>query len=59
MEYETLDGPDLDMLIQGTTMTREKPQARVTAPPKSDEKKNRRILDALEGLPGKLEPEKA
>ncbi len=59
MEYETLDSPDLDMLIQGTTMTREKPAARVTAPPKSDEKKNRRILDALEGLPGKLEPEKA
>jgi len=59
MEYETLDGPDLDMLIQGTTMTREKPAPRVVAPPKSDEKKNRRILDALEGLPGKLEPEKA
>jgi cell division protease FtsH len=59
MEYETLDSPDLDMLIQGTTMTREKPLPRVVAPPKSDEKKNRRILDALEGLPGKLEPEKA
>ncbi len=59
VEYETLDGADLDLLIQGTELTRQKPEKRVTAPPKQEEKKNRRILDALEGLPGKLEPEKA
>jgi len=51
MEYETLDAAELETLIQGGTITREKPAPRVTAPPKTEEKKNRRILDALDGLP--------
>ncbi len=60
VEYETLEAEDLNVLMQGGTITREKPQPRVVAPPKAEkEKKNKRqILDALEGLP-KLEPEKA
>jgi cell division protease FtsH len=57
MEYETIDAADLDMLIAGTPLTREKPAPRVTsAPPRDDKKKDKRILDALEGLPGKMEP---
>jgi cell division protease FtsH len=57
MEYETIDAADLDMLIAGTPLTREKPPPRVTsAPPRDDKKKDKRILDALEGLPGKMEP---
>ncbi len=55
VEYETLDAPDLEILVQGGTLTREKPAPRVVAPPK-EEKKNRRILDALDGLP---DPQKA
>ncbi|MFT3836000.1 MAG: ATP-dependent zinc metalloprotease FtsH [Myxococcaceae bacterium] len=56
MEYETLDASEIETLIQGGTITREKPAPRVTAPPKTEEKKNRRILDALDGLP---DPSKA
>jgi cell division protease FtsH len=58
IEYETIDAADLDMLIAGTPLTREKPPPRVTSnAPKADEKKkDKRILDALEGLPGKMEP---
>jgi len=57
MEYETIDGADLEMLIAGTPLTREKPPPRVTsAPPKDEKKKDKRILDALDGLPGKIEP---
>jgi cell division protease FtsH len=61
MEYETLDAIELDTLIQGGKITREKPPPRVVAPPKrEEEKKGRRILDALDGLPPKLpEPGKA
>ncbi len=57
IEYETIDAADLETLIQGNLMTREKPPPRVTAaPPKDEKKKDKRILDALEGLPGKMEP---
>ena len=58
VEYETLDAADLDLIMQGKTMTRERPVPRVVAAPPKEEKKPRRILDALEGLP-KMEPEKA
>ena len=42
----------------GNPLTREKPPPRVTSlPPSKDEKKkDKRILDALDGLPGKIEP---
>ncbi|MDP1824967.1 MAG: ATP-dependent zinc metalloprotease FtsH [Archangium sp.] len=58
MEYETIDAADLDMLIAGNPLTREKPPPRVTSapPPKDEKKKDKRILDALDGLPGKIEP---
>ena len=56
VEYETLDGPDLDVLIAGGALTREKPQPKVQPPPPKEKKEGRRILDALDGLP---EPEKA
>ena len=57
VEYETIDGADLDVLIQGGQLTREKPPPKVTpSAPKEEKKKDRRILDALEGLPGKMEP---
>ncbi|MBI3183031.1 MAG: ATP-dependent metallopeptidase FtsH/Yme1/Tma family protein [Myxococcales bacterium] len=58
VEYETLEAEDLNILVQGGTLTREKPQPRVNAPPKQEKKNKRQILDALEGLP-KMEPEKA
>lgn len=57
IEYETIDATDLETLIAGGQLTREKPPPRVTsAPPKDEKKKDKRILDALEGLPGKMEP---
>ena len=57
VEYETIDSAELDVLIKGGELTREKPAPRVTSgPPKEDKKKDRRILDSLEGLPGKMEP---
>jgi cell division protease FtsH len=57
MEYETIDAADLDTLIAGNPLTREKPPPRVTSsPPKDEKKKDKRILDALDGLPGKIEP---
>jgi len=57
IEYETIDAADLEVLIQGGPLTREKPPPRVTSsPPKDEKKKDKRILDALEGLPGKMEP---
>jgi cell division protease FtsH len=60
VEYETLDAEDVNILLQGGQLTRERPPPRVVAPPtKSTEKKDKRkILDALEGLPG-MEPNKA
>jgi cell division protease FtsH len=57
VEYETVDGPELDVLISGGQLSREKPPPRVQAPPKDEKKpKDKRILEALEGLPGKMEP---
>jgi cell division protease FtsH len=60
VEYETLDAEDVNILLQGGQLTRERPAPRVSAPPpKSTEKKDKRkILDALEGLPN-MEPNKA
>jgi len=54
--YETLDSSDLETLVSGALLTREKPPPKVQTPPKQEEKKGRRILDALDGLPT---PEKA
>ncbi|MEW6430402.1 MAG: ATP-dependent zinc metalloprotease FtsH [Myxococcota bacterium] len=56
IEYETIDAADLDVLLSGGSLTREKPPPRVVAPPKDEKKKDKRILDALDGLPGKMEP---
>ncbi|WNZ59051.1 ATP-dependent zinc metalloprotease FtsH [Myxococcus sp. MxC21-1] len=59
VEYETLDAEDVNILLQGGQLTRERPPPRVNAPPKATEKKDKRkILDALEGLPT-MEPKKA
>ncbi|HYV48196.1 MAG TPA: ATP-dependent zinc metalloprotease FtsH [Myxococcaceae bacterium] len=58
LEYETLEAEDVNVLVQGGTITRERPAPRVTAPPKQEKKDKRKILDALEGLP-KMEPNKA
>jgi cell division protease FtsH len=59
VEYETLDAEDVNILLQGGALTRERPPPRVNAPPKSTEKKDKRkILDALEAIP-KMEPNKA
>ncbi|NOK04843.1 MULTISPECIES: ATP-dependent zinc metalloprotease FtsH [unclassified Myxococcus] len=59
VEYETLDAEDVNILLQGGQLTRERPPPRVNAPPKATEKKDKRkILDALEGLPA-MEPKKA
>jgi cell division protease FtsH len=59
LEYETLEAEDVNILIQGGTITREKPASRLPPPPPKQEKKEKRkILDALEGL-GKMEPNKA
>jgi cell division protease FtsH len=66
VEYETLEADELNVLVQGGSLTRTKPTSRVTAPPKAKEKEKRKILDALEGLGreaagggGRMEPEKA
>jgi cell division protease FtsH len=60
VEYETLDAEDVNILLQGGSLNREKPAPRIVAPPsKPTEKKDKRkILDALEALP-KMEPNKA
>ncbi|NMO14403.1 ATP-dependent metallopeptidase FtsH/Yme1/Tma family protein [Pyxidicoccus fallax] len=59
VEYETLDAEDVNILLQGGQLTRERPAPRINAPPKATEKKDKRkILDALEGLPS-MEPKKA
>jgi cell division protease FtsH len=60
VEYETLDAEDVNILLQGGQLTRERPPPRVVSqPPKSTEKKDKRkILDALEGIPN-MEPNKA
>ncbi len=60
VEYETLDAEDVNILLQGGALTRERPPPRiVSSPPKPTEKKDKRkILDALEAIP-KMEPNKA
>ncbi|HEX4619943.1 MAG TPA: ATP-dependent zinc metalloprotease FtsH, partial [Myxococcaceae bacterium] len=58
LEYETLEAEDVSVIIQGGTITREKPASRLPPPPKQEKKEKRKILDALEGL-GKMEPNKA
>jgi len=59
LEYETLDAEDINILMQGGSLTRERPAPRVNLPPpKAEKKEKRKILDALEGLP-KMEPNKA
>jgi len=57
-EYETLDAEDVNVLIQGGTINRDRPAPRVVAPPQPLEKKEKRkILDALDGLGGPKLPE--
>jgi cell division protease FtsH len=58
IEYETLEADDVEVLVKGGTITRERPKPRVHAPPKLEKKDKRKILDALEPLPA-LEPNKA
>jgi len=59
LEYETLEAEDVNVVVQGGSITRDRPPPRITAPPKAEQKKEKRkILDALEGLP-KMEPNKA
>jgi cell division protease FtsH len=62
LEYETLDGEDINLLIAGKELSKPKPTPRTTSsPPKAEKKEKKKILDALEGL-GKLpetEPNKA
>jgi len=57
MEYETLEADDVEILVQGGTITRERPKPRVNAP-KPKEKEKRRILEGIQPLPA-LEPNKA
>jgi len=57
VEYETLDAEDLELLMKGEALTREKPPPRLTTPPSQEEKKNRNILDSIDGL--SMEPGKA
>ena len=58
IEYETLEADDVETLVKGGTITRDRPKPRVNAPPKLEKKDKRKILDALEPLPA-LEPNKA
>ncbi|HEY3451929.1 MAG TPA: ATP-dependent zinc metalloprotease FtsH [Myxococcales bacterium] len=64
LEYETLEGEDINVLIAGGELVKPKPTQRsnMAMPPKSAEKKEKKkILDALEGLgkPPTPEPNKA
>src|SRR5450631_2942849 len=58
IEYETLEADDVEALVKGGSITRDRPKPRVNAPPKLEKKDKRKILDALEPLPA-LEPNKA
>jgi len=58
MEYETLDAEDVEILVNGGTITRERPKPRVQTPPKAKEKEKRRILEGIQPMPA-LEPNKA
>ena len=60
IEYETIDSADIDILIAGGTITREKPAPRVRASlTKEPPKREPGILGALDGIPGKMEPKGA
>jgi cell division protease FtsH len=62
LEYETLEGEDLNVLISGAPLVKAKPVPRVTSmPSKVEKKEKKKILDALEGLgkPPTPEPGKA
>jgi len=58
MEYETLEAEDVEILVNGGTITRERPKPRVQTSPKTKEKEKRRILEGIQPLPA-LEPNKA
>jgi cell division protease FtsH len=63
LEYETLDGAEINTILGGGAIQREKPVKRpapASAKPVPERKEKKKILDALEGL-GKLggEPTKA
>ncbi len=61
MEYETIDGAELDLIIAGKAIARPKPPPRVAAlPPREKaEKREGGILSALGGIPGEMEPKGA
>jgi len=60
LEYETLDGAEINTLLAGGTITREKPVKKVTpAKLQPERKEKQKILDALGGLPKLGEPTKA
>jgi cell division protease FtsH len=58
MEYETLEAEDVEILVNGGTITRERPKPRVQTPAKTKEKEKRRILEGIQPMPA-LEPNKA
>ena len=60
LEYETLDGAEINTLLAGGTILREKPVKKVPPPRIQPERKEKqKILDALGGLPKLGEPSKA
>ena len=53
LEYETLDGEDVDVLIRGETLVKSKPLPMPQKPPevrRPEVKEKSKILDALGGL---------
>jgi cell division protease FtsH len=58
IEYETLDGEDVTIIMAGGKLVRDKPVPRVVPPPRQERKKEEKknILEALESL-GKQNPE--
>jgi cell division protease FtsH len=51
LEYETLEGEDVKVLLVGGQLIKAKPIPRVSSlPPKVEKKEKKKILDALEGL---------
>ncbi len=51
LEYETLDGEDIENLVAGRPLVKAKPPPRSNStPPKVEKKEKKKILDALEGL---------
>src|SRR5262249_14281672 len=57
MEYETLEAEDVEILVNGGTITRERPKPRVQ-PPKPKGREKRRIFEGIQPPPA-LEPNKA